>query len=73
MSLGSGNFQYVETELCPRLLKLMSTYLLTLIWRFQPQGRADVFNPDLDRAFGFIRSSVTDRSVAEQGQLQKAH
>ena len=59
MSLESGNFQYVyvETELCHRLLIIINS------WRFFPQGRGDLFVPDLDRAFGFIRSSLNDTGV----------
>lgn len=46
MSLVLGNFHYVETELCYRLPIIINS------WRFQPQGRDDLFGPDLDRAFG---------------------
>ena len=57
MSPERGNFQYVETELCHRLLIIINS------WRFQPQGRGDLFDPDLNSAFGIIWSSLNDTGV----------
>ena len=52
-------------------IAIINVNIILNIWRFQPQGRGDLFNPALDRDFGLLRTSLTDRGVVEESQLQK--